>query len=565
MTQHIPLLAPIRTALIHSRVHSAPKRGARSRRHGQYTPICAEVLYAPNDADDDGREAEDSAVPGANERGHGGEARGVVLAPAGCEEDLAEREDECGCEEEGDARDGEALWGCIERGEGGHAVCEGLWAAAVLVGWRGGREDVGEGAGEEACERGCYGDDGDVGGGCGVGDDVGGGQGVDYGAQVVDEGFAGPGDEDEAAREPPHSRVHDVAARLFIQQPRLLALLLLGLRFQVLSFRLQEVEGGVGQIVGGHRAVAVVVGGLGEELVVGEQAGALELVDGLVDHLALVHDAQGEEADAAHGEEQDAEEEEEAEHVDVASAAVRILLVENAAADLALPHTAEPEGGDGDGQSDALGFSSPKVLRACRHCGQVHAGCAHAHERESQHHDADGPAMAPSRRRRAALVRICCEQVRQAKEDARQRRGYAGPQAVAEVAKDGHGQVQAQLGAYGDGIDLELRVPQPRLEEVAVEREGGDAARAETVEDGPDKGQPAQHKALHLLAVALQDALGYLLEEATCVAGVLAAAVRGRVGVVGGKQRAVRGVLGEVVELVDGSAAIAIAGVAVEG
>ena len=65
--------------------------------------------------------------------------------------------------------------------------------------------------------------------------------------------------------------------------------------------------------MGGDGAVAVVVGGGGEEVVLGEQAGALQLFDGIVDQLLLVDDAQGQGANEADGEQQDGEEDEEAE------------------------------------------------------------------------------------------------------------------------------------------------------------------------------------------------------------------------------------------------------------
>ncbi len=61
-------------------------------------------------------------------------------------------------------------------------------------------EEVREGAGEDAGEGGGDGDDGDV--RCGGGWWEGGGrrgvEGADDGAEVVDEGFAGAGDEEEA-------------------------------------------------------------------------------------------------------------------------------------------------------------------------------------------------------------------------------------------------------------------------------------------------------------------------------------------------------------------------------
>ena len=318
-------------------------------------------------------------------------------------------------------------------------------------------------------------------------------------------------------------------------------------RFQGRGFGLQEVEGRVGKVLGLGGAVAVVVGGGGEELVLGEQAGALELFDGFVNEFFLVDDAQGQCADKADGEEEDAEEEEEAEDVDVASAAVGSLLVEEVCADLALPHAAQAKGGDGDGQRNALCVAASKVLCACCHGGQVHAARAHAHGEEGQHHDAEGPAVSTSRRRGSALVGKRSDQVAKAKEDAAQGRRSARPQAITQVSKQRHRQVHAQLGDDADDVDLELRVVQTALEQVAVQRVGGDAPRAQAVDNGPDEAQPAHQHALQSLAVALHDALGDLLEEAAGVAVVVAGVVVAA-DVGARQQRAARRV---VVELVD--------------
>ena len=68
------------------------------------------------------------------------------------------------------------------RGCGG--ACEESKVAMLLGPWRSaqdGGQDIGEGAGVEASEGGCYGDDGDVGCWCCGCDDVQRGQGVDYG------------------------------------------------------------------------------------------------------------------------------------------------------------------------------------------------------------------------------------------------------------------------------------------------------------------------------------------------------------------------------------------------
>lgn len=123
----------IRTPLIHVSVNSTPQRRPRRRRHGQYSPVGAEILDAPDDADDDGGQAEDGAVASADEGGDEGEAGGVVLDEAGGEEELAEGEEEGKGEQEGDARDGEAAPGL---GGAGRRRCwrgfPGLGGGSVL-------------------------------------------------------------------------------------------------------------------------------------------------------------------------------------------------------------------------------------------------------------------------------------------------------------------------------------------------------------------------------------------------------------------------------------------------
>lgn len=301
----------------------------------------------------------------------------------------------------------------------------------------------------------------------------------------------------------------------------------------------------------------MVVCGLGEEVVALEESGSLEFVHSLVNHFFLVDDAQGEEAEGADEEEKDAEEEEEAEDIDVAFAAVRVPLIEEAAADLALPHATEAKGRDGDCERDTLCVSPAKVLCARGDGGEVHAAGAHANQGECGNHDAKRPAMSPSRRRRATLVCKCGQGVSQAKEQSRKSGGSTGPQTVTEISKEGHQQVQAKLCANGDDVDLDLGVVQLRLEQVAVERVGGDAAGAEAVDYRPDKAQPADEGALHLDAVALVDALGNLFEEAAGVTRVVALA---RAGVaVGSEQRVARRAWWRcVLELVDGVGVVVV-------
>lgn len=161
--------------------------------------------------------------------------------------------------------------------------------------------------------------------------------------------------------------------------------------------------------------------------------------------------------------------------------------------------------------------------------------------------------MAPRGRRRSALVRECSEEIAQSKEDAGESRWCARPKAVAEVSKQGHRQVHAQLGGDADDVHLELGVVQARLEEVAVQRVGGDAPCAEAVHNGPDEAQPSHGLALQALAVAVHDALGDVLEETAGVASVARMSIRAAAILVGGEE----GATGRrVVELVDGIAAV---------
>lgn len=96
-------LTHLRSLLVDHGVHGAPERGASRRCHGEDAPVGAKVLDAPDDGDDNGGQGEDGAVACADEGGHSCEARGVVLHPAACEQDLAEGEDKGKGEEEGDA------------------------------------------------------------------------------------------------------------------------------------------------------------------------------------------------------------------------------------------------------------------------------------------------------------------------------------------------------------------------------------------------------------------------------------------------------------------------------
>jgi hypothetical protein len=77
-----------------------------------------------------------------------------------------------------------------------------------------------------------------------------------------------------------------------------------------------------------------------------------------------------------------------------------------------------------------------------------------------------------------APVRQRREQAAEPKEHRASKGERRGPVAVAEVAADGNGQAERDLGADDDDVDLQLRVAQAFLKEVPVERERGDGACA---------------------------------------------------------------------------------------
>lgn len=147
------------------------------------------------------------------------------------------------------------------------------------VGWG---EEVGEGACDEAGAGGGEGNDGDVrsGGVRGRGGSGGGIEGTDDGTEVVDKGFAGAGDEEEAGGEEPHCRIAEEAAGFGVEEPGLLASFFFVVRF----------EGGavfVGKVVVMAVDCAVAVGfvedGALEEIAFfEEEAASLHLFDGFV-------------------------------------------------------------------------------------------------------------------------------------------------------------------------------------------------------------------------------------------------------------------------------------------
>lgn len=59
-------VAAIHSTLISSGVDNTPERGTSRRHHGNDPPVRGEVLDAPDDGDDDGRQGEGTAVPEAD-------------------------------------------------------------------------------------------------------------------------------------------------------------------------------------------------------------------------------------------------------------------------------------------------------------------------------------------------------------------------------------------------------------------------------------------------------------------------------------------------------------------
>ena len=224
-----------------------------------------------------------------------------------------------------------------------------------------------------------------------------------------------------------------------------------------------------------------------------EDSAALELLDGVLDQVALVDDAQAEGAHQAHGAQQHRQEDKVAEHVHLAAR----LVPKQPAAHLTQPHAAQPEGRDRQRERQALEPAAPKVLGARRDGRHVQAAGADADGRERDHHggippgafpipirittspqpgppgppDADAPTAGSIPGRGAAVAG------REAGGGEQGERGGAG--AVAQVAEQGHGGVHGDGGGRGEAVDGELREAQARLQRGGVEREARDGARAE--------------------------------------------------------------------------------------
>ena len=145
-----------------------------------------------------------------------------------------------------------------------------------------------------------------------------------------------------------------------IEEPGFAGALFGGLLGHALSFVAEEVDLGVGEVGG---AIAVVLGRAVEVLVFVEESGLFQFVNCFFDHVTFIDDFEGQGAEHAGAEEDTGEEHEEAEDVDVAVGAVRSTLVQQPFANLTLPHAAQAERSDGDGESDALMFAPAKILR----------------------------------------------------------------------------------------------------------------------------------------------------------------------------------------------------------
>lgn len=323
-----------------------------------------------------------------------------------------------------------------------------------------GAEQVRQRAREDARNGRRQRDDGDVGGG-------GGGREVcrwrrvqraDEGAEVVDESLAGAGDEEEARGEQPHGGVVQEAAGLFVEEP--------GLHAAGFGFCVALGGGGPAGVVAAGRVV--------------EEAAGFEAVDGGGDEGGFVDDTQKEGPCEAYGEEQRAEEEEVAEDVDVALGAVGEGLVEEARADLGLPHAAEAEAGDGDGEGGALVLAAAEVLGAGGHRREIHAAGAGADGDEGEDHEGEGEAMAAGGGGRAALVGEGGEEVAGAEEQGGEEGEGRWAAAVDEQAEEGDEEVERELGDDGDRVDLRLGVVEAGLEEGRVQGEGGDGTAGQT-------------------------------------------------------------------------------------
>ena len=71
-----------------------PEGSGEGGTHGNKAPVCAEVLQSPDDADEDGDEAEDGTVAEADQGTDRPEARaGVVLRVVARQEELADQEE----------------------------------------------------------------------------------------------------------------------------------------------------------------------------------------------------------------------------------------------------------------------------------------------------------------------------------------------------------------------------------------------------------------------------------------------------------------------------------------
>src|SRR5437667_102496 len=131
-----------------------------------------------------------------------------------------------------------------------------------------------------------------------------------------------------------------------------------------------------------------------EVVVFVEETGLFELVDCFFDHVAFVDDFEGDGAEHAGTEEKAGEEDEESEDIDIAAGAIRSTLIQQSLSNLALPHAAQTECSDGDGECDAFVLASAKVLRARCYSGKIHAACSHAHSYECNDHRPKRPSVA---------------------------------------------------------------------------------------------------------------------------------------------------------------------------
>ena len=76
--------------LVHGAVHGTPEGPSYGGGDGDDAPVCAKVLHAPDEADDDGREGENATVANPVQSGHEREECWLALHGGCGEEELSQ-------------------------------------------------------------------------------------------------------------------------------------------------------------------------------------------------------------------------------------------------------------------------------------------------------------------------------------------------------------------------------------------------------------------------------------------------------------------------------------------